>query len=124
MAATFRSLGTPARWATVSCGTGEDEGRDACVRRILNPRHLRRAGAVGASQLLAFPETPLLFHSRHLSSILLPFARVRSPSYGYVNITTESITWFSNATLGVDMWITTTDAALDATVSFIDTMTW
>ncbi len=31
-----------------------------------------------------------------------------SASYGYVNVAPTGIHWYSNATLNVDMWITTT----------------
>ena len=33
-----------------------------------------------------------------------------SPAYGYVDISESSIEWFSNATMGIDMWITTTSS--------------
>ena len=36
-----------------------------------------------------------------------------SPAYGYNSITEDEITWYANATLGVDMWITTTSAGFD-----------
>ena len=36
-----------------------------------------------------------------------------SPAYGSVSITEEAITWTANATLGVDVWITTTPADFD-----------
>jgi alpha-glucosidase (family GH31 glycosyl hydrolase) len=38
-----------------------------------------------------------------------------SPAYGYTDISETEITWFANATLGADMWITTTSAGFDAT---------
>jgi alpha-D-xyloside xylohydrolase len=37
-----------------------------------------------------------------------------SPAYGTVNITEDAISWFANATLGVDMWITTTPVDMPA----------
>ena len=40
-----------------------------------------------------------------------------SPSYGYVNLTSGSLTWFSNATLNVDFWITASPANLTASQS-------
>ena len=36
-----------------------------------------------------------------------------SPAYGYVNVSDASTEWFANATLGVDMWITTTSVDFD-----------
>ena len=33
-----------------------------------------------------------------------------SPSYGFVNLTTDALTWYSNATMNVDFWIATTPA--------------
>ena len=37
-----------------------------------------------------------------------------SPAYGFVDVSNTAITWFANATLGVDVWITTTDANFTA----------
>ena len=37
-----------------------------------------------------------------------------SPAAGYVTITTSSISWFANATMGVDVWVTTTPAGFNA----------
>jgi len=36
------------------------------------------------------------------------------PSYGYTNLTENSLQWFSNATLTIDMWITTTSTEFNA----------
>jgi len=36
-----------------------------------------------------------------------------SPAYGYVDLSETAITWMANATLGVDMWITTTSTDFD-----------
>jgi alpha-D-xyloside xylohydrolase len=36
-----------------------------------------------------------------------------SPAYGTVDLSETALTWFANATLGVDMWITTTSADFD-----------
>jgi alpha-D-xyloside xylohydrolase len=30
-----------------------------------------------------------------------------SAAHGYVNLTTESLTWFANVTMGADIWVTT-----------------